>query len=233
MTDSAISWHDKIAKRFEQRYVDGKLFRDRFQVWSHFLKKYCDSKTARALDLGCGAGNYSLRLAEKCERLVCVDGSQEMARLCREKLSSASLKNYEVVVSDIDAYCTSSVELFDIICCSSVLEYVDDIDKTLSAINSRLDEGGTFLFTIPNADSVYRNFEKAVFGLTKKPSYYRYVKNVLSLTDVTKLLSRNKLECLQFEYLTDAPYIGSALNVLGEKRSKSLIFVACRRKPGG
>ena len=150
MTDSAVSWHDRIAKRFEQRYSDSKLFRDRLQVWSRFLLSYCNGSQIAALDLGCGAGNFSILLARHYRKLVCVDGSESMAQLCRDKLAAISHSDIEVVVEDLNTFCVSTSARFDIICCSSVLEYIDDLDATLVNIGRCLEKERYSAFFNPN-----------------------------------------------------------------------------------
>ncbi|MEW6114945.1 MAG: class I SAM-dependent methyltransferase [Thermodesulfobacteriota bacterium] len=57
---------------------------------SHVLR---DKERVTILDLGCGTGNTSLRLAESLplHRLSCLDGSHEMLSLARKKLTSGAV----------------------------------------------------------------------------------------------------------------------------------------------
>jgi ubiquinone/menaquinone biosynthesis C-methylase UbiE len=53
------------------------------------------------LDAGCGAGYYSLRLAEHAARVVGVDLSPRMIALAKSRQFQASLRNAEFLVADL------------------------------------------------------------------------------------------------------------------------------------
>jgi 2-polyprenyl-3-methyl-5-hydroxy-6-metoxy-1,4-benzoquinol methylase len=90
-----------------------------------------------ALDVGCGNGFFSRRIAEHCEHLHGIDFSSQAIRLaqanCEEHL------NISLAEQDIRSFQTSSS--FDLIICSEVLYYLqgtelDDVVRNLHSISA-------------------------------------------------------------------------------------------------
>lgn len=103
------------------------------------------------LDLGCGTGNLSKRVLDKYPNanIVCVDISQNMINIARQKL--ADYKNVEFVVGDIEEI--EFKDKYDLVVSSLVLHHLltDDIKKNFyKIIFNMLNENGIFV----NADAV-------------------------------------------------------------------------------
>jgi SAM-dependent methyltransferase len=73
--------------------------------WTHnnhyheFLLRYAPLNCSDALEIGCGTGAFSRRLAEKADRVVALDLSPEMIRVARSR--SAHLPNIEYRCVDV------------------------------------------------------------------------------------------------------------------------------------
>ncbi|MDD3053793.1 MAG: class I SAM-dependent methyltransferase [Endomicrobiaceae bacterium] len=103
------------------------------------------------LDLGCGTGNLSKRILDKYTNanIVCVDISQNMINIARQKL--ADYKNVEFVVGDIEEI--EFKDKYDLVVSSLVLHHLvtDDRKKNFyKRIFNMLNENGIFV----NADVV-------------------------------------------------------------------------------
>ena len=103
------------------------------------------------LDIGCGAGNYCLKMLQKIPDLNCtlVDLSEPMLLKAQERISPVTQGSVEVIEGDI-----RSVELpenqFDIILAGAVLHHLrDDMDweSTFDKIFRLLKEGGCFMIS--------------------------------------------------------------------------------------
>ena len=103
------------------------------------------------LDIGCGAGNYSLMMLSKIRNLNCtlVDLSKPMLDKAFERVSAETTNNVTVIQQDI-----REAELaenhFDIILAGAVLHHLrDDADweKTFAKIYALLKPGGCFMIS--------------------------------------------------------------------------------------
>ena len=100
---------------------------------------------SRVLDLGSGTGNLALRLAAFGE-LVCVDVSQEMARIARSKL--ARHDSIEWVRADLLAYFDAPGPQFDAVVSSYAIHHLveDEKQQLFERISRRLAPGGRVAF---------------------------------------------------------------------------------------
>ncbi|HKJ40539.1 MAG TPA: class I SAM-dependent methyltransferase [Sunxiuqinia sp.] len=103
------------------------------------------------LDIGCGAGNYSLKMLSKLPNLNCtlVDLSQPMLDKALERVSQQTSKSVSVVQGDI-----REVELeenqFDIILAGAVLHHLrddQDWETTFSKLYRLLKPGGCLMIS--------------------------------------------------------------------------------------
>jgi len=103
------------------------------------------------LDIGCGAGNYTLKLLRLINPLDCdlVDLSQPMLESARNRISSVnsgSIRIYQEDIRSVDL----PAERFDIIFAGAVLHHLrddDDWDQVFSKIYGLTAPGGSFWIT--------------------------------------------------------------------------------------
>lgn len=98
----------------------------------------------RILDLGSGTGNLSLRL-DSFKKLVCVDISEKMHEIARQKL--AHFSQVEFVQADLLGYFDDS-PTFDAIISTYAIHHLTDDEKRLlfQKIYNRLEVGGAAVF---------------------------------------------------------------------------------------
>jgi len=75
---------------------DGSLHNDHYH---NFLLRHLPANCERALEIGCGKGEFSRRLAARSEHVTALDLSPEMIRLARA--ASASLSNIDFELADV------------------------------------------------------------------------------------------------------------------------------------
>jgi tRNA (cmo5U34)-methyltransferase len=103
------------------------------------------------LDIGCGAGNYTIRMLSKLPDLNCtlVDLSKPMLDKAFERVSKCTSKQVEVLQSDIREAKLKENQ-YDIILAGAVLHHLrDDRDweTTFGKIYSLLKPGGVFMIS--------------------------------------------------------------------------------------
>lgn len=109
---------------------------------------YVNPAAVSVLDIGCGAGNYTLKMLEKIPDLHCtlIDLSAPMLTRAKERVSKATTGSVNVLQADI-----LSAELpenhFDIVLAAAVLHHLrenDDWQKVFEKIYRALKPGGSF-----------------------------------------------------------------------------------------
>lgn len=126
------------SERFQsgaEKYADylktpeGRLRADlTFANLQEFLPASAAVNSLRALDLGCGTGSGGIRLARFGIHVTLLDSSETMLALAQRNAVEAVVSD-KITVKCGDASQLASIfqtELFDIILCHNVLEFVDD-----------------------------------------------------------------------------------------------------------
>lgn len=150
---------DYYKKYYEIGYYDDKIS-SKFSFWAldilanfstkrkqklaeSYLKNPNDP--VRILDVGCGSGNFLLRLDSKRFIKYGAEVNAEAVGLCE----SNGLAMYNQNVLDIDFTDTK----FDVITMWHVLEHIHNPIETLKKIYTLLPADGLFIFQIPNSGS--------------------------------------------------------------------------------
>jgi 2-polyprenyl-3-methyl-5-hydroxy-6-metoxy-1,4-benzoquinol methylase len=101
----------------------------------------------RVLDVGCGSGVLSERIANHTQTVVGVDPSQQSIALA--KASNLRPINTEYVSESIEDFSKRyQEELFDIAIANMVLQDASDLAAVLNSVGEVLQRGGTFVCTI-------------------------------------------------------------------------------------
>ncbi len=99
----------------------------------------------KALDMGAGTGNITLKLLEnkKVESIVAVDLSKEML----DELDKKAGTNPKLKIANkpADIFLMDDEAKYDLITISSVLHHLPDYFQTIAALLEKLNEGGIFI----------------------------------------------------------------------------------------
>jgi ubiquinone/menaquinone biosynthesis C-methylase UbiE len=115
--------------------------RDHNGYYDDFLLKHMPSPCATALEIGCGAGAFSRRLARRSTRVLALDLSPQMIRIARER--SAPCANLEFQVADVMSYEFPAAH-FDCIAAIATLHHLPLAEMLLS-LQRALKPGGRLL----------------------------------------------------------------------------------------
>ena len=104
----------------------------------------------KALDVGCGVGNYAFHLAEKGYEILCVDHSETAIALAKEKNSHPSLRFMVESTENL----SSLGETFDLIYDISLLHHLKphQRDDYAFQLASLLDSGGKLMVCVFSDD---------------------------------------------------------------------------------
>jgi len=221
---NVVDWHSSIAYDFDKKYVHNKAFIERFAVWTKIIDKYSNSQN-HVLDIGCGSGILSFYLAERNENVVGIDGSQEMVEICETKKQKMNINNVIFLHHDIMKLEEILNTKADIIVCSSVLEYLDDLSSTLRLFSSFLKDKGVLILSMPNKSSLYRKLEPVAFKLFGYPRYYKYIKKTYTLKEASAELSTCGLSVLESAYYARTPIVSRVLRKIGLNKYSDNLFI--------
>ncbi len=223
----AILEFSRFARPFDAQYSTDPVFQQRFAIWREAIRRY-SAPGQRALDVGCGSGQFLQLLAESNAEVVGVDGSAEMLGLCREQMTECGLGNVRLVQADIAALGELGLEPFDFIIASSVLEYVADFEEVMQAIAGLLRPSGRLLFSIPNRRSLLRRAYPLFYRLLRRPTYFPLIRNMSTQAEIGPQLSAAGLAVVSTRLFAPTTLLSPILRPFGlGAYCENLILVEC------
>jgi 2-polyprenyl-3-methyl-5-hydroxy-6-metoxy-1,4-benzoquinol methylase len=172
----AIKFFSDNARSFHENYEQTAAFKERLQVWDGILNRLVSSG-GLALDMGCGSGIFSFRLAELGCRVIGIDAAPDMIGLCESERQAKRLDQVRFIQATLPNIDEAELAPADIIISSSVLEFVPDLDAVLALFARLAKPGAPLVISMPNARSISRLHQRLRFRLTGLPEVYRHIKH--------------------------------------------------------
>ena len=205
--EETTQYFDAQVHDFRAQYEKKACFKDRLSL---FLKAVRNAQPtpARILDFGCGPGVISLELARMGYSVTGIDGSVEMVAQAQRAAASARLDGAEFRQLEATKWRAEPGE-FDIVVCSSVIEYIADDVSVLRRFAEAVKPGGALILSVPNAASISGRIEDfrrrvyaTLFGRERSPhlnySLRRYREK--QLVALLRSLGFRSIETIGFEF---------------------------------
>jgi 2-polyprenyl-3-methyl-5-hydroxy-6-metoxy-1,4-benzoquinol methylase len=199
MKTTADFYFSETADEFDSGYAKSPVFKERFSVWTNLWPAYLP-ETGNILDLGCGSGVFSLALGSRGYRVTGIDGANNMISLCNKRKSELKDDNVNFMLSKIPFDKTIFSHPFNAVISSSVLEYIEDLDKVLADVYSILSTHGIFMVSMPNSRAFYRNLERISWKILRRPKYLEYVRHVVDRNEFNSKVCAFGFELLHSQY---------------------------------
>ncbi len=193
---------EEQASGFASRYVHAQSFKRRLVVWNKLIDTYCKPQSY-CIDAGCGTGAISQLLLQKGMRVFAFDGSSELLQLAEKSLiafgNQAQFRLLQLPLADRSQL---PPEKADLIVCSSVLEYVEDVEAALSDFRFLLNDQGYLILSVPNQSSLLRLVEKTALKQIRPDTrqYLSYVKHQFSDESARQLFTKVGFSVVGSEY---------------------------------
>nr|WP_320164228.1 class I SAM-dependent methyltransferase [uncultured Trichococcus sp.] len=161
---------NNIANQYDEWYSQKKgAFVDRVETDLAFgmLKLEPGMKV---LDVGCGTGNFSMKLAEMGYVVTGIDVSEEMLKVALRKAAEKSLSISYLRMDATELGFDDGA--FDVVLTMAAVEFIEDTDRAVEEMFRVVKNGGQVLIGTINADSDWGEYYQ-----TKKlqgNSIYRY-----------------------------------------------------------
>jgi len=146
---------DKEAEDYDQWY-NSKLgsFVDRVETELAF-KLFKPHKEMKILDVGCGTGNFSVKLAEMGCKVVGIDLSEKMLNIARAKIK----EDLDLEFHKMDACKLEfSDEEFDGVISMAAFEFINEPEKAYKEMYRVLKKNGNLLIGTINRESKWGEF---------------------------------------------------------------------------
>lgn len=228
-TQDAIEMHSRNAEGFDSQYQTSIDFRQRFDIWNSLIQRYSEAG-GNVIDVGCGSGVFSFLAAQYNQSVLGIDGSAEMVALCQRKQSNLNQQNISFLQGRIEDIPRLIDHRADIVLCSSVLEYVDELDSAVAVLASLMHPEGTLIVSMPNSRSYYRHAERLMFKCIGRPSYLACVKHIVEIEHLDSIASRHQLKNVHSSYYGNLhPFLSRVLRSAESPKANNL-FVAVYQK---
>lgn len=216
MTKIKSSLDEKI-KKFYQKYYRGTLNIKNWQplVWERLneekievakiekLQKLLgDFKGKKILDVGCGAGGFVIAAMKKKLLAYGIDPAKKAIEICEQKAIDNHLPKRNFLIASAEKIPFKD-NTFAIVYCFTVLEHVNDVEKSVSEIIRVVKKGGKIYINTPNSLSFYEGHYKIFWlplfpkklanlylSLRKRPTKFLSSVNYLTPNFLKKLLSK-------------------------------------------
>jgi ubiquinone/menaquinone biosynthesis C-methylase UbiE len=180
------------AKTWSQKYQPGGRLAKRAAMFLELTERFL-SPNDRILDLGCGTGAISFRLAALGFRMTACDVAEEMIQAGTRNYRDSRIE-WLLLPSDWKRL-PFGPNTFEGIVASSVLEYVIDLDAAFAECERILKPGGYLIATVPNPLNPIRRLEKILHRPVMLASQMPILNRVLRLRAYASYLklSRNRM----------------------------------------
>jgi 2-polyprenyl-6-hydroxyphenyl methylase/3-demethylubiquinone-9 3-methyltransferase len=174
------------------------------------------------LDFGCGSGVLLADLVELGVKAVGVDSSSAMIEQACSRLAQVDGHVKLEWLSDAFSRGAYQKQNYDIVLCTSVLEFIPEIEVVVLNLCSLVRAGGVLLVSVPNRRSWLRVVEMFVHRhprlfrglrgfdhLTATDSYLSYQQHQLTLREIRSMVERHGLQPEQHRFHVAPGFLGS------------------------
>lgn len=226
------------ARKYYTTYdVENRIKKDKahfveFALSMNIINKYISSKT-KAIDIGCGTGNYSVILAKKCQEVLSVDLMDNLLEILRNKLKTEGLNNVSCLCADVLDLHNFVDKKYDLVLCMGPLYHLNNPEIRLSCYNNLkkiAKENTIFIFTYITTSAFLSNALKGkvlfneMFQMIQKEHFYFSPFYFSSPTFMEKELLDNSFEILEHIALDPiSSFLVEAINSLPDEQYQDFL----------
>ena len=179
-SESSEAYFDSLAHRWSELTLRSERFQQRYRELENQIREHAQDRF-RVLDYGCGTGTMCDVLSSYSRAVIGTDQSREMRELARKRLIDNPLVRI-VEIDEVQRY------HFDLVLCSSVIEYVANDVAFLKDLTTYLAPRGTLMITFPNRFGAVQLLQRYVLSRFDSGSYIHQQRNTYSRRSIRKLV---------------------------------------------
>lgn len=119
-------------------------------------------KTDQVVDLGCGNGLQSLKMAEKVEKVVAIDNNFDQLRIGKNQALEKRIKNVSFIKADLEKKLLYKSDFFDKAFCLDVLEHLTKREFFLRQVKRILKKAGKLYLSVPNKETSWKKKQRKI-----------------------------------------------------------------------
>lgn len=174
------TYFEEIKTDFVKEQLEEKIFWDiNFEDKRETLEQLLSPGSRRILDIGCGNGLFLKYYQRHGWEVMGIEPSMAMAKYA-EEIGIPVINN---AIENIDP---NSLEKFDVVNLSFVLEHVSDPEEVLSWVHDVLNPGGIVLIEVPNE---FNEFQLAINKFYNKEMWWISAPDHINYFNVDTLAS--------------------------------------------
>jgi SAM-dependent methyltransferase len=145
-----LAFYDRYAKTWDKRFGGHKLSTMQFHRirFESFLQVADFKKTDRVIELGVGTGPYLEEILPLVREVICIDGSEQMLDLLREK--HGDHPNIQLFQMDLEKPIKRLPFQADLVYWFGLIEHIIDVNSFILNCKSMLRIGGRVAFIAVN-----------------------------------------------------------------------------------
>lgn len=158
------------------------------------------------LDLGCGNGQHSLKVAEKCRKVIGIDCNNLQLEIANKTANDRKIKNTRFVNYSLEKGLVFKDNSFDKVLCLDVLEHLNNRKQFLLEVKRVLRPKGIAFIAAPNKNTSWKQLQNKVsLNFYSDPDH----KIEYSLTEIKKVLFQVSFKILDLKPIVyDTPWAG-------------------------
>ena len=139
--DFASDWWDENGRM--------KSLHDINPLRLEYVLRQTDLEGKRVLDVGCGGGILTEKIARQADVTIGIDASPQMTGIARAHAQQSGL-DIRYIDTDIEHITRFTQTGFDVILCMELLEHVPSYESVIAACKNVLNPGGIVIFATIN-----------------------------------------------------------------------------------
>jgi 2-polyprenyl-3-methyl-5-hydroxy-6-metoxy-1,4-benzoquinol methylase len=153
-----------------------------------------DKRYNNVLDMPCGNGFISLKNSKQFNALTLVDFSENMIALAKQIAEQEKVTHVSFYCGDIFETNFNNEE-FDLIISLGILAHIDDVDKFLNYIQSKVKKGGAIIIQNTNSNHFYSKLIRLYLGVRKLLGKDKYTLNKVPASRVENSFKNARFSC--------------------------------------
>ena len=139
--DFATDWWDENGRM--------KSLHDINPLRLEYIMRQTDLKGKRVLDVGCGGGILTEKIARQAAETIRIGASSHMTEIARTHAKQSNI-DIRYINTDIEHITRFTKAGFDVILCMELLEHVPSYESVIAACKKALNPGGIVIFATIN-----------------------------------------------------------------------------------
>lgn len=138
----------------EQPILDWQWLEPGLRNITAVMLRYVPRRPGRALDVGCGTGRVTFRLAALGYTVDAVDIELRVIEAAR-RIAAQRGATCTFRVADFAEPAAAPAEVYDLVVCSEVLEHIEDYRPLIANMHRALRPGGRLIISVPSDPEKY------------------------------------------------------------------------------